>query len=120
MRPWSAEEFTTLLDSPHIHLVETPNALALTRIVAGEAELLTLATDPVHRRQGHARALLKALETHAKANGASTLFLEVSSENAPAIALYHSAGYQVTGRRPDYYTSPAGPRIDALILIKSL
>lgn len=120
MRPWSAEEFANLLASDHTHLVETDAAFALTRIVADEAELLTIATDPAHRRNGQARALLQQLETHARAHGATTLFLDVSSENAPAIALYLSSGFEEMARRPGYYKTPQGERIDALILHKML
>ncbi len=120
MRPWSAKEFEALLASSLTHLIQTKNAFALTRIVADEAELLTLATDPTHRRQGHARALLQEIENHANAQGATTLFLEVSAENAAAIALYLSAGYKETARRSDYYHAPEGHRIDALILTKAL
>ncbi|MEM6588760.1 MAG: GNAT family N-acetyltransferase [Pseudomonadota bacterium] len=120
MRPWSAEEFTTLLASPHTYLTDTQHAFALTRIVADEAELLTLATNPAHRRQGHARALLQTLEAHASTQGAVTIFLEVSAQNDPAIALYLSASYEESARRTDYYTSPTGHRIDALILTKKL
>ena len=120
MRPWSPAEFTDLLDAPHTHLIDTGHAFALTRIVADEAELLTLATDPAHRRKGMARALLRALENHAREAGATTLFLEVSANNTPAIALYDAAGYQTTSRRPKYYQSPTGMRVDALILTKAL
>lgn len=120
MRPWSAKEFEDLLASPHTYLIEAQNAFAVTRIVADEAELLTLATDPAHRRQGHARAVLQTLETHAAAQGATTLFLEVSAENTPAIALYLSSGYEKAGRRPDYYQTPQGHRVDALLLSKPL
>ncbi|MEM7598577.1 MAG: ribosomal protein S18-alanine N-acetyltransferase [Pseudomonadota bacterium] len=120
MRPWTAEEFSNLLASPHSHLIQSDHAFALIRVVADEAELLTLATDPDHRRQGLARTVLEALETRARQAGAVTIFLEVSEANTPARALYASAGYHETARRPDYYKTPTGQRIDALILTKSL
>lgn len=119
MRPWSAEEFASLLASPHVHLLESNHAFALTRIVTDESELLTIATDPAHRRQGLARALLDTLEIHARDNSAKTLFLEVAEDNAPAHALYTAAGYQEVARRPGYYQTPQG-RVDALILTKTL
>ncbi|MEO0371842.1 MAG: GNAT family N-acetyltransferase [Pseudomonadota bacterium] len=120
MRPWRAEEFEGLLASPHTHLIDSGHAFALTRVIADEAELLTLATDPAHRRKGLARAVLQELETHAKAKGTTTLFLEVSAENTSAIALYTSAGYKETARRPNYYQTPDGHRLDALIMSKAL
>lgn len=119
-RPWSAAEFMSLLASAQVRLIQTDHAFALIRTVADEAELLTLATDPDHRRQGLARALLQSVEEKAQATGAATLFLEVSENNAPARALYAAAGYRETARRRAYYQSRSGHRSDALILSKAL
>ena len=43
---------------------------------ADQAEILTIATDPIHRRRGIARALLEISETELVDNGVDTLFLE--------------------------------------------
>ena len=120
MRPWSAEEFKSLLTSAQVRLIQTDHAFALIRTVADEAELLTLATDPDHWRQCLARARLQSVEETARRAGAATLFLEVSEKNAPARALYVAAGYQETARRRAYYQTRSGHRSDALILRKSL
>lgn len=119
-RAWSAAEFRDLLDGPHTFVTGDARAFALGRAVAGEAELLTLATDPAHRRQGRARACLAAFETAARARGADTALLEVAADNAPARALYHAAGYIQTARRAAYYPRGHGPAADALILQKTL
>ncbi|MEO0751385.1 MAG: GNAT family N-acetyltransferase [Pseudomonadota bacterium] len=119
-RPWSAEDITTLLASAHVHLIDTGHAFALLRVVANEAEILTLATDPAHRRQGLARALLETLISRARTEAADTLFLEVSDTNHPARALYAAAGFREVARRSNYYRAPQGHRTDALILSKSL
>ncbi|MEL7012666.1 MAG: GNAT family N-acetyltransferase [Pseudomonadota bacterium] len=86
MRPWSAEEFATLLSSPQTHLVEVQNAFALLRIIADEAEILTLATDPAHRRQGLARALLVTVADEALARSAHNILLDVAETNTGARA----------------------------------
>ncbi|MFN4101064.1 MAG: GNAT family N-acetyltransferase, partial [Pararhodobacter sp.] len=88
--PWSAAGFAGLLDSPLVFLTADAQgrAFALGRVVAGEAELLTLATDPAARRQGLARAQMAAFEREAQARGAVTAFLEVAEDNAAARALY--------------------------------
>ncbi|MDF1729040.1 MAG: ribosomal-protein-alanine acetyltransferase, partial [Sulfitobacter sp.] len=51
-RPWAAAEFAALLENRHTALLTRPHGFALTRTVAGESELLTLAVDPAHQRQG--------------------------------------------------------------------
>lgn len=73
------------------------------RCTLDEAELLRVAVDPEHRRQGAARQLL--LEGHRRLQqaGVSVCFLEVRSDNGPAQALYRSLGFEKTGERPGYY-----------------
>jgi ribosomal-protein-alanine N-acetyltransferase len=89
-------------------------------VVADEAEILTLATDPSNRRQGVGRQLLEQVEQGATTANATTIFLEVSDRNIAAKALYKKAGYEETARRNDYYQEPDGGRADALILRKTL
>lgn len=117
-RGWTAEEFRTLLDSPYVFLVGGDSAFALGRVVVDEAELLTLATAPEARRQGLGRATLAAFETQAMARGATSIFLEVAEDNAPALALYRGAGFAEDSRRTGYYDRACGGRVDALILVK--
>jgi len=119
-RAWSAAEFSVLLDSPLSFVTGDARSFAFGRAVADEAELLTLATDPSHRRRGHARACLAAFETEARARGAETAFLEVAADNAPALALYRAAGYLQIARRVAYYARETAPAADALILQKPL
>jgi len=120
--PWSAAAFAGLLDSPLVFLTADPEgrAFALGRVVAGEAELLTLATDPGARRQGLARAQMAEFDRAAQARGAITAFLEVAEDNAPARALYAACGWLPQGRRAGYYRAPGGACVAALILCKSL
>ncbi|MEO0380269.1 MAG: GNAT family N-acetyltransferase, partial [Pseudomonadota bacterium] len=81
---------------------------------AGEAELLTIATHPDHRRQGIARALMQDWMRSASAL-AETAFLELAADNAGAAALYAQFGFECVAQRPNYYVRP-DHRIDALIL----
>lgn len=118
-RAWSAEEFHALLDSPHVFAVVDTHAFALVRAVAEEAELLTIATDPAHRRQGLAHALLFDLERDASAMGARHVFLEVAADNDAARALYGAAGYRDVARRAGYYARADGP-VDAVIMEKAI
>ena len=120
LRPWSTQEFTDLLQSPFVFLSLAPHAFALGRAVADEAELLTLATDPDHWRNGHGAACLKAFETQALIRGAARAFLEVDSENVVARRLYEKAGFETSARRKDYYALTDGRRADAIVMVKAL
>ena len=119
-RAWSAEEFEALMSRPGTHLVASTHCFALIRVIADEAELLTLATSPNHRRKGLARKTLAQAETLAKSNGAEKLFLEVSEINTAAQSLYIAQGFREIGRRPNYYLAPDGTAVGALVLQKSL
>lgn len=119
-RPWRAAEFAAFLESPGVYLCGDARGFALGRALAGEAELLTLAVHPDHRRAGLGRALVAGFETAAWAGGATVAFLEVAENNAAAVALYVAAGYARAGCRPGYYAGPDGRRVDALMLRKAL
>jgi len=116
-RAWSMAEFAGLLESPLVFAVGDARAFALGRVIADEAELLTLACDPAHRRKGLGRARLAGFEAEARARGAVTAFLEVAADNLPAHALYEAADYAEVARRAGYY---ARGTVDALILRKAL
>jgi ribosomal-protein-alanine N-acetyltransferase len=90
------------------------------RAIAGEAEVLTLAVEPAHRRRGAARALLRGALAQATAAGAEQAFLEVAADNAAALALYREEGFEEAGRRAGYYQRPGARAVDALVLRRSL
>lgn len=92
----------------------------MARLIAPEAEILTLATDPNARRQGHAEHLLHDLLNALAARGITDLFLEVASDNAAARALYEKSGFMQAGQRKEYYARADGSRVDALILRRTV
>ena len=114
-RPWSAAAFSSLLSDPLVHLYGGADGFALTRTVAGETELLTLAVAPSHRRKGIATTLLKAWLDDARMH-AETAFLEVAADNAPAQGLYARIGFAETARRRGYYARADGPAVDAVMM----
>lgn len=119
--PWSAADFAGFLADPLCFLlVEGDAGFLLGRAVAGEAELLTLAIAPEARRLGLGRKLLSRFLYQAQLRGAERAFLEVAADNAPALALYESAGFSGAGRRRGYYQGPEGRRPDALVLARDL
>lgn len=119
-RPWTAAEFAGLLAAPGTFLLTESSGFLLGRVIAGEAELLTVAVDPLARRQGSGRALVAQFAAQARVRGAQTAFLEVAEGNEPARALYAACGWQAAGRRRGYYRHPNGRAEDALVLTLAL
>lgn len=119
-RPWSEAEFADLLASPFAFLDTRPDGFVLGRVIADEAELLTIAVDPAARRLGTGAALLSTFHAQAAARGAVTAFLEVAEDNAAARALYARGGWTESGRRRGYYHPPQGAPVDALVLTRTI
>ncbi|AUQ57301.1 putative acetyltransferase [Phaeobacter inhibens] len=119
-RPWSAREFAALLDSPFSYAVGDARSFAVGRVVAGEAELLTIATHPSHQRQGLARAILERWREVALTRDATDGFLEVAADNQPARTLYKAYGFAESGRRVGYYPRKGAAAVDAVLMSISL
>lgn len=119
-RPWTTAEIAGLLADPHVFALQVPQGFLMGRVVAGEAELLTLAVDPAARRQGTGRQLVAGFLAEAARRGAESAFLEVAFGNAAARALYAAAGFAPAGTRRGYYHRPDGSREDALILVRAI
>ena len=124
-RPWSRHEFETLLEQDPVFGFAVwqvgnrragPSGFVLARLVAGEAEILTIAVPRAQRRRGLGRDLMEAVLRELHAHRAETLFLEVDEANAPAIALYRRLGFREVARRPAYYEQPGAARTDALVM----
>ena len=88
----------------------------LVRIALDEAEILTIAVNPDARRSGVGRTLMAAMEASLADSGVSRVFLEVSTQNTAARALYERQGCSRVGLRRGYY----GDGTDALVLEKTL
>jgi ribosomal-protein-alanine N-acetyltransferase len=94
-----------------------PLGFALSRVVAGEAELLLLAVRRSAQRQGVGAKLLARFISDAASRGAEKLHLEVRNGN-PAVQLYKHAGFQEVGRRFNYYRGLSGQLFDAITLAR--
>jgi [ribosomal protein S18]-alanine N-acetyltransferase len=64
--------------------------------------------------------LLAQFHAAARARGATTAFLDVAADNAPAIALYLGAGYAQVGQRRAYYPRKNASAADALLMRRAL
>jgi ribosomal-protein-alanine N-acetyltransferase len=83
------------------------------RRIANDLEILNFAVRPTARRQGIGAALLGETLRWGSAFSAEQAFLEVRASNLAALRFYEHHKFQVTGRRPSYYTAPIE---DALVL----
>ncbi len=121
---WTMSQCAGLMAMPGVWLIlaRGPDGVAgfaLSRIVADEAELLLLAVRPAARRQGIGRALLARFDETAWRLGAGRVHLEVRDGN-PAVHLYRAAGFEMVGRRRNYYAGADGGSFDALTFMKSV
>ena len=124
--PWSAADLAGLLRQETVFglVVRRANffgtrsavAFVLVRLVAGEAEILTIAVDPVHRRRGFARQLIEAVFRRLYHDRAETLFLEVDAGNEAALALYRRLRFHKVGERKGYYAHGTVPGATALVM----
>ncbi|QUS34817.1 GNAT family N-acetyltransferase [Falsirhodobacter algicola] len=102
--PWSAADLRASAEGAGGFLLAESQGFLIGRALAGEAELLTLATHPDARRQGVATRLVHDFLNTAR-NQAETAFLEVAATNFQAIRLYERHGFRSVGVRPRYYGS---------------
>ena len=124
-RGWSEQEVEGLLTDRHVvaHRAMTGAKMAgfiMSRRVADEAEILSIAVNRARRGRGLARSLLTLHLRRLAALGARTVFLEVDEHNAPAIRLYDRAGFREISRRPNYYPGAEGKPAAALVLRRDL
>jgi ribosomal-protein-alanine acetyltransferase len=90
---------------------------AVVAVVAGEAELETIAVAAEVQRRGVGRLLSRALVDELKTAQVSELHLEVRASNQMALGFYRNQGFEEAGRRPRYY---ADPEEDAVLMTVSL
>ncbi len=102
--------------------VERIGGYVCLRLLADELHILKLAVAHDWRRRGIASWLLERSFPPAVEKGADAAFLEVRASNDSAIRLYNKLGFNVIGKRVNYYPCPgdSGAREDALMMKKTL
>ena len=124
-RGWSEDEIERLLTNRSVIAHRTTNRRTLTgfilsRMAAGEAEILSVAVAPARRGKGLARSLLNHHLRRLAGLGTRAVFLEVGRDNAPALSLYRRAGFKEVGQRPGYYQHDKKGAVAALVLRRDL
>ena len=120
-RGWGEDEFHRLLIDraavAHRAVIgRTMVGFILSRMAAGEAEILSVAIAPAWRGRGFARPLLDLHLRRLAGLGVRAVFLEVDEHNEPACRLYRNAGFSEVGVRKGYYQEGAS----ALVLRRDL
>jgi GNAT superfamily N-acetyltransferase len=85
---------------------EVVGCVGLRRHGPTDVELKRLYVRAGHRRRGHARHILRAVEERARALGYARVVLETGTEQPEAIALYASEGYALIPGFGHYAGSP--------------
>ena len=125
--PWQEADFEQLfvasgtfadgaIEAKEEHLA----GFVLSRVAAGEAEILTIAVAPVWRRRGIATSLLTPHMAGLAAIRVDRLFLEVEAENSAARALYARFGFEEVGERKAYYRTKGARLAGALVMRRDL
>jgi [ribosomal protein S18]-alanine N-acetyltransferase len=83
------------------------------RLAANELHINNVAVRVDYRRRGIGSALLTRILEQGRHLDANAAFLEVRAGNSLAQALYERCGFQIVGRRRNYYSTPPE---DALIM----
>ncbi|OKH83057.1 alanine acetyltransferase [Mycobacterium sp. SWH-M3] len=107
--PWPARAFLAELAAKHNHylaarsdgrVVGYAGISRLGRVRPYEYEIHTIGVDPDFQGHGIGRRLLAGMLEFA---AGGTVFLEVRTDNVPAIKLYESVGFVNIGLRKRYY-----------------
>ena len=123
---WSAADLSALLREETVFglVARRANAFGsrsvvgfvLIRSVADEAEVLTIAVAPSHRRRGVARSLMEEAMRRLYRDRVAHLFLEVDTGNEAALALYRRLRFEKVGERRGYYAHGSVPGATALVM----
>ena len=108
--PWSEKSLEMLLFSGAVGFViegdETVAAYGGMLTVLDEGQVTNVAVDPIYRRRGFGREIVRAFIDYAAENGIVSISLEVRESNQAAIALYESFGFSRRGLRKNFYRDP--------------
>jgi len=126
---WNPAQCLAVLALPGYHLRgawqeelgpgEGLTGFAISRIVAGESELLLFAVDPAERRKGTGSALLQDWFALCEDQHVDRCFLEMREAN-PARSLYEYFGFTQIACRVGYYRGRDGMVSNAITMQKLL
>lgn len=111
--PWSLDMFDDLISSSFyvnqfMFFNESDEVIAylFMTIIEYEAEIYNVAVSPDYRNEGLGSKILDEAIDFAMKSKVSEIYLEVRESNIPAIMLYTKKGFEIVGKRKNYYESP--------------
>lgn len=113
-KAWDENELNSTIQNKGVHCLtvhdtskvkQVPLGFLIYRITADEAEIITIASYPGHRRKGIARALMDEMIRMCLTERAKEIFLEVDEHNNAALTLYKTVGFKKIGERKGYYNN---------------
>lgn len=75
-------------------------------LIGGEAQINNVAIHPDYQGKGYGELAMRYVLDRLRENKAHLVTLEVRTSNHPAVSLYRKLGFDIMGRRQDYYTNP--------------
>ena len=99
-------------DRPRHHVV----GFICFRNVTEESELLKICVHADYRQLGIGKKLMQFYLDFGRRRGVRNFHLEVNSSNQPAIRLYRSFSYELSGTRKKFYHG----KFDALLMMRQL
>ncbi len=102
--PWT--RMVTRLGKTAIGIEDEENGVGFAAVHDGFAAIYSVAVAETHRRQGRAADIMRAAESWASNGDAHIAFLQVRSDNGPALLMYQRLGY-VERYRYHYLQPPA-------------
>ena len=121
---WTAEQCRSTMLLPGTNLIaaidnEKVLAFAMWLTVLEYSELLLLAVVPQVQNSGIGRKLLEEWTDNCVYNDVQNQFIEVR-ENNNAVGFYKKFGFNVIGKRADYYSGSNGLQFSALTMRRCL
>ena len=108
--PWSENSLSEELnnESSHFIVAVSDNVLGYIGVqeICGEAYITNIAVFKEYRRSGIGRNLLKSAIDGAVSRNCEFITLEVRESNKSAISLYESEGFEIAGKRKNFYSEP--------------
>lgn len=115
--PWHVGQFLSDLKNPHSRYLLLTKGAVIGYIgfqqVLDEGEISNVVMDPAYQGQGYAQKLFAAFKEY-YGEQLQKVFLEVRVSNLTAQRLYRRVGFEVLGKRKNYYHDPIE---DAVIMV---
>ncbi len=120
MDSWPEESFHKCIEREQCYALWEADCLIgymVFSMVADEGELLHVGVDRKHMKKGAASFMMEFMFKKGQNSGIANWYLEVRQSNVAAYNLYKKLGFEVVGKRKDYYKTMGGHE-DALLMRK--